>query len=74
MLECETYFYTYDLNLRDLVLLAQNLEEPGALLGVGDILKLAYLYFPILLDESNNGNGIVLDRGTIGMGEQGCIL
>ena len=67
-------FYTYNLNLRDLVLLAQNLEEPGALLGVCDLLKLAYLYFPILLDEGNDSNGIVLDRGTIGMGEQGCIL
>ena len=67
-------FYTYTLNLRDLVLLTQNLEEPGALLGVGDFLKLAYLYIPVLLDESNDGNGIVLDHGTIGRGEQGCIL
>ena len=62
------------LNLRDLVLLAQDLEDPGALLGVGEFLKLTDLYFPILLDESDKGNRIVFDHGTIGRGEQGCIL
>ena len=73
-LEHLNYFYTYTLNLRDLILLAQDLEEPGALLGVGDFLKLTDLYFPILLDESDEGNGIVFDHGTIRRGEQGCIL
>ena len=62
------------LNLRDLVLLAQDLEDPGALLSVGEFLKLTDLYFPILLDESDKGNRIVFDHGTIGRGEQGCIL
>ena len=73
-LEHLNYFYTYTLNLRDLVLLAQDLEDPGALLGVGEFLKLTDLYFPILLDESDKGNRIVFDHGTIGRGEQGCIL
>ena len=64
-----TYPHTYALNLRDLALLTQSLEELGALLGVADILNLTDLYLPILLDESDNGNGIVFDHGTIGRGE-----
>ena len=66
-----TYFHTYTLNLRGLGLLAQDLEDPCALLSVGDILKLADLYFPILLDESYNGNGIEFDHLAIRSGEQG---
>ena len=71
LLERVTCFHTYTLNLRGFILLAQDLEDPGALLSVGDILKLADLYFPILLDESDNGNGIEFDHVAIRRGEQG---
>ena len=54
------------MNLRNLSLAAQNLVEHSALLGVNrDVLKLEDLDFTVLLDESDDSNGIVLDRGSI---------
>jgi hypothetical protein len=65
-------------NLRNSHSLGRNLGssciEGATLLGVGEVLNLEDLNFPILLDERVDDNSIVVARGTVDEGEYGCAL
>jgi hypothetical protein len=65
-------------NLRSRCLLGRNLGncgiEGGTLLGVGEVLKLEDLNFPVLLDEREDEDTIVVPRGTINKSDPGCAL
>ena len=50
-------------NLRNLSCSGKGLEKIGALLGVRKVLHLEELEFPILLDESEDADTIVLEGG-----------
>jgi hypothetical protein len=48
--------------------------ESATLLGVREVFILKDLQIPILLDEADNGDTIVLERGTIGWSAEGFPL
>ena len=42
--------------------------------GVREVLDLGDLEFPVLLDEREDEDGVVIDRGTVGGRPDGCHL
>ena len=46
----------------------------AVLLGIGEFLRPEDLKLPVLLDQSENANRIVVDRGTVGGSAYGCDL